>query len=746
MQSQNQGNNHSKVYLTVSILAGILWGFATYECFYNLETTNTLTGVLDLKHTYNYAILLPTMAVGGILAGIIAIKASLNSKESVKIFTPLFLYTPFLFINLNLFSVFAYIILSSLFVLRLTAQLYKTKSDHFKTIDLSFKNGLLIVITGSLLSIMYAYLLQTRLYQNLYFTYQDWGIFLNVADNTLRGKWFFNNVLGINFFSQHFMPGAFLILCPYVFIFHSVNAFFLLAALAVYSPAPILYCYAVQKGVKPYFASIYSILWLLLPSMANMIPAIFYGFHAIYLVMPVIALYFLLDSKGNKRLSWILFLFSLTIKETVAIFWIGLGFVYILQGRKKDALWMISVSAAYFLLCLKVIIPWISGDNYMYTNFYYSKLGTSISEIMLSPFTKPDIFWTRLFSVSNIHFSLLLIIPLIWPLLCSPIYLIAVIPIFSAVCLKDDLQLSTIHSWYQSEILIILFITAISGFINATASKSSKYSKKMAELLSGISSIKATEEKTLQYALTAATGTTAILCFYFFSMGCFPGKSKWADYIHVQPLTELTDSFKRVIPEKEAINATSHLAAQFILRNDVYPCHGTSYSYVLFDLADEISDSTQVEIFRKNLLESGHYKCIFYRPFGDSVFAFFKKTNSINKIPVLPKISDEEWKHSGNDMEISEPALKCKIEYKEPPESTLMIHLRVTKKVNYDVIIKVNVFSKSAGSSIATFAFGNARTPLYKTSPGDLFTISMKIPQDTVGIKIAALPRTVITE
>ncbi|MBN1864509.1 MAG: DUF2079 domain-containing protein [Victivallales bacterium] len=665
------------------------------------------------------------------------------SPYLMKAIWPFICFLPFAFVTPNYFTIIVFIFLNALVITRVGSLMAYPTPSNKPTFSLKSWQALCVVSVLTAVFVLYGFLIQYRFFGNLYLGHSDWCGFLIVANNTLKGKCFLDNE-GINFLGHHFMPAAFLVICAYIYLFRSIGAFFVLASLVVYGSAPILYSYAVKKGLSPFSSLVLTTAWLLQPSLANMLPAIFYGFHGIYVVMPFLSLYFLTLALGYRKTAWLLMIFTLLIQETVAIFWVGLSIVYFLQKKYRLAVWMFAISTIYFFITVKLVIPWIGENNYPYAGMYYGELGKSATDIAFSLLTNPYVVLTRLLRLENAFLVSVILLPFAIAHIRYPTWLIASTGIFAGICLKDDIQLSSINSWYQSEIMIITFISAAAGMVLLEPERSQASTGRWLKFYSWITTGDTNRQPTPNIMVCSLL-ISSFLCFYFFSIGCYFGKNSWAKHINATQFFDEINQIKSFIPEKASISATDRIAAHFILRNEVFLCPSPGKDYILFDLEDQLGNSASIEEFRKQMLESQEYKLIYYAPTGNHTFLLFKKGQITHTAVPLPIVDYSNWQTLGMPVKLdTEIPVQCRVIQNNQKQHEITLLFRVMEPVNHDVTIHVDVIAgngETLRKKTISYAFGNGIQPLYHCTEGTVFEIKLDVPQNTHFMNVSLKPR-----
>ncbi len=242
--------------------------------------------------------------------------------------------------------------------------------------------------------------------------WEDWGIFNEVAWNTLQGRWLQVDVHGgENFFGDHFMPGFFLWFTPLLGAVRSPFLLPVIGALCLWGSAGLIYLLARRCRFSPAESFCCGLVLLFNPVINNLNLSGMYGTHVISFFIPLLLLFYCLRRSGHPRWAFAVFLFSLTVKESVAVFWIGWSLCMMLTQRREWRKYVLSggIALGYFLLVTQWIIPSFSG-GYRY-EAQYAALGGNMLEMALSPLLRPAEFWGRLAQKKNLLLLLFLLSP-----------------------------------------------------------------------------------------------------------------------------------------------------------------------------------------------------------------------------------------------------------------------------------------------------------------------------------------------
>lgn len=312
-------------------------------------------------------------------------------------------------------------------------------------------------VGGAAVGLSAYYLLQQiHYYNHLGLGYADCGDYARIMYNTLhnpRGLFLRVNPDKPLFF-DHFQPG-FLPFVPLWLLWPSVNVTSLLQVLTVMGCAAPIYWICKELFRDKTAALLVATVWLVFPSTSQFIYSGSYGFHCGNLCLPLyfVALVFWI----KRRRGWALLfaVWAMLIKEEAAIS-VGMFGLYValFERRRWPGTAIAVIAFAYFLLVTSVIIPAIIQHAYL-AEHHFAALGATKVEILLSPWTKPSVFWGRLLTPSSFYFAALLLAPLLFIPLKKPSLLFVGSLVFLFDCLEPILK--SICYWYQAALLPVVF-------------------------------------------------------------------------------------------------------------------------------------------------------------------------------------------------------------------------------------------------------------------------------------------------
>lgn len=194
-----------------------------------------------------------------------------------------------------------------------------------------------------------------------------------------------------------------------------------------------------------------------------------YGFHEIALAIPILAYacFFLLRGRLDAFLACVLL--SLLIKEDMALTAAGFGvYLFLVSRKRRLGLILCLGSIAWFVFLLQSLIPFFRGAPEGYGYYYfgsgfaagfgrYDYLGNSLSQIILTILTRPDIVVSHLFVERKIDYLINLFVPLgLLPLGGFEIAALA-IPSLAISMLSDYPLQTSLASHYAAPTIVFLF-------------------------------------------------------------------------------------------------------------------------------------------------------------------------------------------------------------------------------------------------------------------------------------------------
>ena len=242
-------------------------------------------------------------------------------------------------------------------------------------------------------------------------------------------------------------------------IYPNVHWLFLVQAIALSIAIVPLLLLAKESGLNNNLAFTLVGVYLLYPLIFNVN---LFDFHSEVIALPVI-FWAVLAARKNYFLQFVFAIILLLICKAVLSLTVAAMGVWLLlfEKRKKYGFLSLFLGVFWFIITTQFMIPQFSGDEVAAVG-RYSFLGDSVTEIITNLFLKPNIILSRIFTLANLEYIILLFIPVIWGL--SPRYLtplVAAIPALALNLLTDyQPQKDLIHQ-YSIAILPFLLLSVI---------------------------------------------------------------------------------------------------------------------------------------------------------------------------------------------------------------------------------------------------------------------------------------------
>ncbi len=287
----------------------------------------------------------------------------------------------------------------------------------------------------------------------------DLGIFDNGIYLISQGKEAFVEFRGLHILGDH---AAWMLypLALFYKIYPDVHWLFLIQAISLSLGAFPTWSLALHAGLKESQATAMAAVYLLYPLIFNVN---LFDFHPEVIAVPVL-LGAILAARLDKVLYFTLAIFViLGCKAVLSLTVIALGVWLILfEKKRRCGIIALTLGGAWFLIATQVIIPQFSGGEPAGIKFYDS-LGNSIFEIIKNIFLQPHLVFSKIFTLSNLEYLALLIVPVIWGL--SPRHLtplVGAFPILFLNLLSDSLQQKNLTQHYSLPIFPFLILAVIS--------------------------------------------------------------------------------------------------------------------------------------------------------------------------------------------------------------------------------------------------------------------------------------------
>lgn len=327
-------------------------------------------------------------------------------------------------------------------------------------------NALTWIISGSALILFGCSSLRHSLFQSTAFDlgYFDQAIYLISQGQTPI----------VSFWGYHFLGGhadwAIYGLALLYKIYPSVHWLFAVQAIALALGILPIFHLACQAGLKESQAIAIAIAYLLYPLIFNIN---LFDFHPEVMALPAFFAAILMARQGKVGWFCLAIVFILGCRDALSLTVAAMG-LWLLIFEKKPlpkkqnamAFFAIFAGVAWFLIATQVLIPSFRPGGVESVG-RYSYLGNSLGEIAKNLLLQPGIVLGRVFTLANLEYLCLLLLPLIWGL--SPKHLtplVAAIPTLAMNLLTDyQPQKDLIHQYSLPAIpfLLLAVISTLSA-------------------------------------------------------------------------------------------------------------------------------------------------------------------------------------------------------------------------------------------------------------------------------------------
>ncbi len=348
-------------------------------------------------------------------------------------------------------------------------------------------------------------------HRNFMLGFNDFAHFLQRVANTASGRGVLIESPVLPMFWDHFNPGLLLIV-PLWSLWPDAGLAFALQAGALAVSALLIFGIARRVGCSRLSAALFGSAWLMQPAIGQMNLAYTYGWHPITLAIPLLlgAIWALLS--GRKIVAAASVLLAMSMEEGVfvivalvaaccALLPVVDGF---LRSRKlkttqeslegdvaessskiiealPTAVWF---AVACFSITGFVLVYKFSGLAEFQTGRFVA-LGSSVSEILLSPVLRPQVFWGQVLKWDNVLFVALLWLPCGLPaLLKGWRYLLPTLLLLAVLIVWDHQPAHSLAFQYPSTLQPLFWLACISGAVTAA-----KHVRRSHELSSAVAAV-----------------------------------------------------------------------------------------------------------------------------------------------------------------------------------------------------------------------------------------------------------------
>ena len=551
----------------------------------------------------------------------------------------------------------------------------------FQLPEISRKNALLFLAAAAgIYALSGAYFQQLSLSKSA-LQWLDWGHYFEILNNFSKGRPFELNISGGSYLGSRFCPGM-IVLLPVVWL-QNPFCFFLAGNLAVASGAIAVYLLAKQSRCSDFQALTAGIWYLLIPGIANISLPLLDGFHEVMLLFPGVLFAAVCFRYRYFKSAALLVLFCFTIRETVGFMFLLYGVVLFFTGKRRSGLILAAGSLVLLAVIFGSIMPYFrAGNNGYYHVVFFSHLGNSIPELILSPFLKSRVFFSALFSWRNAIYLASLLLPFLFMLRKQWLWLLPMMPDLIMVMLDKRIDSQTLLRHYQTVMLLVLIIAAMIGLRHIRNKDQALFSSLAAAVVSSV---------------------------FFVQLPMLPAGDK--RLLQWENTANIIRSFEQHIPQGTVLLAGPRLASHFVMRNELFIILSPDMKippesqYCLLESFDDFHGESTI---RKRLLESRRWKLIHSRISGQRLMQLYKKEDSVVPAVKLPLSSEVQFARLGTPIPSADPAIGLRGNI---AGKTLRIFCRINRKIDYDFALLVKIQYAGKGSAEYFFPCGNGVLP-----------------------------------
>jgi uncharacterized membrane protein len=266
-------------------------------------------------------------------------------------------------------------------------------------------------------------------------------------------------VRGLTMWANHVNPVIYL-LVPFYWLGAGAHFLYLLQVVAIACVAVPLYHLARARLASPQLALVVPLAWLLYPANEWMTQ---WAFHPEYLALPAIVYAYWFAERRQWWLYGACVVMVLSTKEDAALAVIALGAVLLARRQTRAGLATILTATAWFVICLRVIMPLATPNATPIYLYMYSQFGSSFWSILFNIVRHPSHLIDAIFTWSHVHYYEQIALPLGLLFVLSPTTVLLVVPTFLLNVTNNQGYPADIHFQYTTFIATGLFIATVEG-------------------------------------------------------------------------------------------------------------------------------------------------------------------------------------------------------------------------------------------------------------------------------------------
>ncbi len=333
-----------------------------------------------------------------------------------------------------------------------------------------FKNKIeVVLVLLILIYIGFFSFLHIVRHDSLHSNYYDLAIMDQTVYNTFRGRILeVTNPEGINNFKRMAIHNDIVLafLAPFYLIYSGAQTLVVIQTIVIALGAIPIYLLSKMILKSKPLGLTFSFAYLMYAPLQR---AGNFDFHAVMLAVTFLLFMFYYFIRKKYWISLAFFVLSIFSKEQIPLTTGVFAFFMAISAYKnndKRKLFFSGVilfaSILWFALSIWLIIPYFRGGQHFALS-RYKTLGIGPTEIIKNFLIKPGTYFSFIFNSVNSNYLFLLLFPLAFVSLFSPIYLLMALPEFMINFLSSHSQMRGIDNHYAAIIIPFIFISAIFG-------------------------------------------------------------------------------------------------------------------------------------------------------------------------------------------------------------------------------------------------------------------------------------------
>jgi uncharacterized membrane protein len=298
--------------------------------------------------------------------------------------------------------------------------------------------------------------MQYDLWNALSFGYHDIGLFARALHNAAEGRGLYMDSLGCVTLAEHadfllwtLVPPCLLGLSPF-FVLVAVSA-------GCFAAPAIIVAWYLRRALGSNLAGMLGgVAWLLLPSHGCLVLARGYGFHPVYLAVPLLVGGFAFGFQRRWIAASVCMLLACLAREEVSLTVAAWGvYVAMVEKRRPLGLAVAAVSIAYFCCMVFLVIPHQRGEPYPWIAAHYQVQPSAGG------------LWARL--TTDGAFLATLLLPMAVLIVRPTGLLLVALPALVETTFTTNPELHSLSVHYYTPVVPVLFMAAIREWERAAA-------------------------------------------------------------------------------------------------------------------------------------------------------------------------------------------------------------------------------------------------------------------------------------